>query len=156
MFYPIDMKLHYLVDSVRQDHALLCGELDVLKKAEGDDSPPSWQTLRDVCARLSVGLREHILREERLPATRGRSLGAAASEAMICPSIDHYSDYRYLQIITRHVTFDNRPFLLNNRYHLLTDFLRGLRHHMDEQEAEFFPIIEPAMAHVGAGVVWNK
>ena len=126
------------MDCLRQDHAALCGELAVLKMAEGDDSPPTWQTLRDVCARLTLGLREHMLREERLLITRDHSLGAAESEAMSRPSIDHYSDYRYLQVITRHVTSESRPFLLNNRYRLLTDFLHGLHRHMDEQEAEFF------------------
>jgi hypothetical protein len=144
------MELTYLMDSVRQDHALLCGELDVLKNAEGDDSPPSWQTLRDACKRLSMGLREHMLREERLLATRGRSLGAAASEALAHPSSDHYNDYRYLQVITRYVTSENRPFLLNNRYHLLTDFLRGLRCHMNTQESELSTALEPATVYVVA------
>jgi len=121
--YHIDMELIHLVDGLRRDHAVLCGELAVLKKAEGDDSPPSWQTLRDVCARLSLGLREHIRHEERMT---------------IEPSSDHYSDYRYLQVITGLIALENRPLLLNNRYHLLTGFLHGLHRHMDEQEAEFF------------------
>lgn len=116
-----------------------------MKKAEGDDSPPSWQTLRDVCARLSTGLRKHILREERLLGTRYRSVGVAASEATTRPLIGHQSDYRYLQVITRSIASENSPFLLNNRYHLLTSFLRGLHGHMDQQESELFPVIKQAM-----------
>ena len=147
MELQLNEDVSHLVDGLRQDHALLCGELAVLKKAEGDDSPPSWQTLRDVCARLSLVLCEHIRREERLLVTRSRSLGAAASEAMGRPSIDHYGDYRYLQVITRYIVSENRPFLLNNRYHLLTGFLHGLHRHMDKQEAELFPVIEQAIAN---------
>ena len=128
----------HLLDGLRHDHAVLCGELAVLKKAEGDDGPPSWQTLRDVCARLSIRLLEHMRREEQLLVTYHRSLGAAASEAMIPMSNDHYSDYRYLQVITGLLTLENRPLLLNNRYHLLTGFLHGLHRHMDEQEVELF------------------
>ncbi len=127
-----------LIDDVKQDHALLCGELDFLKKAEGNDSPPSWPVLQEICARLATGLREHIRWEKQLFPNH-RSLGAAALAGASCPSIDHYGDYRYLQVITRYIALENRPFLLNNRYHLLTDFLRGLRHHMDEQEAQLFP-----------------
>ena len=139
------MELH-LVDGLRQDHAVLRGELAVLKKAEGDDSPPSWQTLRDVCARLSLGLCEHMRREEQLLVNHNRSLGAAALDTTVPQSSDHYSDYRYLQVITRCIALEHRPFLLNSRYHLLTGFLHGLHRHMDKQEAELFPIMERAMA----------
>jgi len=128
-------------DGLRRDHALLCGELAVLKKAESGDGTQLWQTLRDVYARLSTGLLEHIRREERL-RTR--------------PSHDHCSDYRYLQVIERYISFENNPFLLNSRYHLLTGFIRGLRSHMDEQEVELFQVIEPGIAHEGAGAVWHK
>ncbi len=123
----------HLAGGLRHDHAVLCGELAVLKKAEGDDGPPSWQTLRDVCARLSIGLSEHIRHEERMTTQ---------------PSTDHYSDYRYLQVITGLMALENRPFLLNSRYHLLTGFLRGLHVHMDKQEAELFPVIEQAAEEI--------
>ncbi len=127
-----------LIDNLRQDHALLCGELVILKKIEDSHSRPSWQVLREICTRLSVRLREHIRWEKQL-LSHHRSLGAAAPEAMNRSSIDHYGDYRYLQVITRYITLENRPFLLNNRSRLLTDFLHGLRHHMDEQEAQLCP-----------------
>ncbi len=126
------------IDELKKDHALLCGELDVLKKAEGDNNAPSWQMLQEICARLSIGLRDHMRWEESL-LPNYRSLGAAALAQPRCPSIDHYGDYRYLQVITRYIALEDRPFLLNNRYHLLVDFLRGLRHHMDEQEAQLVP-----------------
>ncbi len=150
------MELTYLMDGVRRDHVILCGELAVLRQAENGDCPPSRQVLRDVCVRLTIGLREHILREERLLVTRGRSLGAAASEALAIPSSDHYSDYRYLQVITRHIISETRPFLLNNRHHLLTDFLRGLRCHMDAQEAELFPSVNTTMSRSVAESVLKK
>ncbi len=138
MSYDVDMELLHLpvnrigqldedtsrlADGLRQDHARLCGELAVLKKAESGDSANLWQILRDVCARLSTGLLEHIRHEERMT---------------IRLSVDHYSDYRYLQVITYHINLENRPPLLNNRYHLLTGFLRGLHCHMDKQEVELF------------------
>lgn len=136
----------HLTDSLRQDHALLRGELAVLEKAESHDSTHLWQTLRDVCARLSIGLFEHIQCEERLLVIRNRIREIASSEATVRPSIDHKSDYRYLQVITHFISLENGPLLLNSRYHLLTGFLRGLHGHMDKQEAEFFPVIEQAMA----------
>ena len=129
----------FTVESLRQDHALLCGELAVLEKAKSTEGSDLWQTLQDVCVRLSLGLREHIRREGQLLVTRNHSLGAAASEAMSRLLIDHYGDFRYLQVITRCVAIENRPFLLESRYQLLTDFLRGLHRHMDQQEAELFP-----------------
>jgi len=119
-----------LVDDLKQDHARLCGELAVLKAAESGETDFLAQTMRDVCARLSTGLNEHMLREERIPALHGRSLGAAAS-----PSMDHYNDFRYLQVITRYITSEKRPFLLCNRYQLLKSFVGGLKRHIEEQEA---------------------
>ncbi len=89
----------------------------MLKEAEGSSGPHLWQTLRDVCARLTIGLREHMRREGTQP------------------SHDHQSDYRHLQVITRYIEAENRPFLLNNRYQMLTNFIRGMHRHMDEQEA---------------------
>ena len=106
----------------------------MLKNAEGSDNASRWQTLRDVCARLSAGLREHMQREEKLSAPHGRSLGAAALETDSYFLNSHYGDYRYLQVIARYVTSEDRPFLLNNRYQLLTNFVRGLHRHIDEQE----------------------
>jgi hypothetical protein len=131
------------LDGLRQDHVLLCGELAVLKKAESYDSAHLWQTLRDVCARLSVGLLEHIRREERR---------VAASEAITRPSIDHYSDYRYLQVIKRYIIFEDRSFLLNNRYQLLKNFILGLHRHMDQQESALFPVIKRTMTYAEVGV----
>ena len=133
------MQLLRWVDSLRQDHALLCKELVVLEKAQSDESTPLWQTLRNVCSRLSTGLREHIQREEQLLRSYPRSLGAAASETMTWSSSPHYSDYRYLQAIMRYLTLETRPFLLNSRYQLLMDFLRTMQSHIRQQEAEFFP-----------------
>lgn len=146
----------HLLDDLRQDHELLYGELAALKKAENFDGPPLWQTLQKVCARLSVRLRDHMGREEPLlRVTHPHSLGAAASETMSWPVIDHYSDYRYLQVITRSIALENRPFLLNNRYHLLTDFISRLHHNMNKQETDLFPFIEQAMAGKTEKAIWN-
>jgi hypothetical protein len=125
------MELTYLADRVRQDHALICGELAILKEAENESGACSWQILQDVCSRLSLALLEHMRREDRMTTQ---------------PSKGHFSDYRYLQVITRHISSNNDPHLLNNRFKLLTGFLEGLHRHMDEQERDFFPVLEPAMA----------
>ncbi len=106
-----------LEEGIQQDHASFYGELAVLKKAEGGSIPHLWQTLREVCERLTIGLREHMERE-----------GTHVPH-------DHHSDFRYLQIITRFIISEDRPHLLNNRYQMLTNFIRGLHRHMDEQEA---------------------
>lgn len=144
-----------LMDDLKQDHERLCGELDVLRSAENDDGVLLRQTLRDVCARLSLGLLEHIRREERLLTTHGRSLGAAASEIMVQPLINHYGDYRYLQVITRHITLENRPFLLTGRYQLLESFILELQRHMDKQEEDYFPIVGRILARKVEEPAWN-
>jgi hypothetical protein len=129
------------IDIIRHDHACLGAELALLEAAENDNSVHLWKLLRAVCGRLSLALIEHIRREERLLVTYGRSVGAAAAESIIRPSVNHYNDYRYLQVISRHICVEARPFLLiNGRYELLRDFLREFQRHMQEQERELFPI----------------
>ncbi len=140
------------MDDLKENHALLCGELAVLKQAEYSGNVPLWQALQDVSARLSKGLLVHIQREAQW-FKQNRSLGAAARIVMAQTSIDHYNDYRYLQVITRYITLENRPFLINSRYRLLTDFIRGLRCHMDEQEAQLFPASELSLAYLTADTV---
>ena len=129
---------------LRRDHALLCGELDVLKRAQNEDSPYLWQTLREVCARLLVGLREHVFRQEQLLVSSGYSLGAFTTpDPIISPSNSYYGDYRYLQVITRCIALESRPFLLRSRYLLLTNFIIGLDLNTQKQAAEFFPELDP-------------
>lgn len=128
------MELLRLVDDLRQGHALLCGKLAVLKEAESYNITHFWHSLQSACARLTTGLLEHIRREERLLVTHHRSLGAANSETISRPSSRHYGDYRYLQVITRSISLESRPFLLNGRYQLFTDFLSGLQRNMDKDE----------------------
>ncbi|GEM_PF-2344694 len=151
-----DDAVSQLLDDLRQDHAQLCGGLGAVTGGESGHSTRSWQSLRDVCARLSTGLQEHIRREERLPLTRHRSLGAAAPEAMLRPSNCHYNHYRYLQVITRYITLGDRPLLLSNQYQLVQDFLNGLRRNMDQQEAELFPAIEQAATDTADEALWNR
>ncbi len=138
-------KLSRLIDNLRQDHRRLSGEIAVLEAEKNFDNIQSWKTLQVVCVRLSTGLFEHIQSETRLLVTRNHSLGAAASQMMSRPSIDHYGDYRYLQVISRSITSANNRLLLRNRYQMLQDFLGGLRDHMDQQEADLFPAIERMM-----------
>jgi hypothetical protein len=145
----------HLMDGLRQDHTRLCGELDVLKRAEISGGIHLWQPLRDVSERLFLGLGEHIRREDGLLVSHHHSVGAAAADAVILPSMVHFSDYRYLQVITRSIALEHRPFLLNSRYQLLKDFIGGLHRHMDEQETELFSVMEPSVAFTAGEEVWN-
>jgi hypothetical protein len=121
----------YPLDALRLDHDRLRAESDALTAAADYTPTLLLQTLRGICERLTVTLRAHIELEERL-------LGH--------PTLDHISDQKYLQVLTRHIASHGRPFLLNSRVQLLKQFLSGLGRHLDMQEAEMF---------CAAEAVWN-
>lgn len=119
---------------IQQDHTDLRAEIAAFGSVKRVLDTTAWEVLQTSCARVSKILLGHIKREKKYVISSGHALGADLLKKNVQTPADHYGDYRYLQVITRCVVLENRPFLLNSRYHMLVNFFKDLEKHMDRQE----------------------
>jgi hemerythrin-like domain-containing protein len=125
------------IERLERDHTILRSKLDVLEAALGM-GPRTWFVLREVCFTLARQLRDHIRREEALVASCRQALSASGLDRM---AVEHHDEPKLLGAI-------NRLFLKEQGQTLerigprLQELIRGLRQHMDEEEATMFPAIE--------------
>ena len=124
------------IDRLRRDHRVFRAKLDVLESALSM-GPDAWFVLREVCFTLSRQIQDHMRREEQLIAAAKDSLDSATVAHV---SLEHKDEPQHLRTI-------NQLFVTEEGYHLerirpeLTRLIEGLRHHMDEEEAELFPAL---------------
>lgn len=125
------------VERLRRDHALLRSKLDVLEAALGM-GPATWYVLREVCFTLARQLRDHIRREEELVAACREAIDPTALAEF---AVEHRDEPAHLRTINRLFLSESGQSLERIRP-ALTEVIRGLRRHMEEEERELFPILE--------------
>ncbi len=125
------------IERLKRDHAILRAKLNVLEAALSM-GPQTWFVLREISHTLARQLRDHVKREEALIAECRDTLGASL---VSCMQQEHRDESEHLRTI-------NRLFLqtTGNRVEevrpVLTTLIAGLRHHMEEEEQELFPMLE--------------
>ena len=129
------------VERLRRDHMILRSKLDVLESALRMGSE-AWFVLREVCFTLSRQLRDHITREEDLVAACRQVMNPKVLAEIV---VEHRDEPEHLRQINRVFVSESRHVLERIRP-ALTAVIHGLRHHMAEEEAELFPILERVLA----------
>lgn len=125
------------IERLKRDHAILRSKLSVLESAL-KMGPETWYVVREVCFTLARQLQDHIRREEALIA----ACRAALSEEVLARlSVEHHDEPQHLRTINRLFTRESRQTLEHIQPALL-EVIRGLRHHMEEEEASLFPTLE--------------
>jgi len=128
------------IERLKRDHKILRSKLDVLESAL-QLGPQTWFVLREVCFTLARQICDHMRREEELIAAARKALDPAVVAHV---SLQHDDEPQHLRTI-------NRLFIAEQGHSLeriqpeLSRLIVGLRHHMDEEEAELFPALERAL-----------
>lgn len=129
------------VERLRRDHKILRAKLDLLESALRIGAQ-TWFVLREVCFTLSRQLRDHIRREEELVAACRSAMNPKVLAEVV---VVHREEPQLLQTVNRlFVTEAGQSW--ERLRPLLTGVIEGLRRHMDEEEAELFPILERMLA----------
>lgn len=129
------------IERLRRDHVILRSKLDVLEAALGL-GPEAWFTLREMCFTLSRQLQDHIKREEDLVAACRNAMNPNVLAEVV---VEHKDEPAHLRAISRLFMTTTGHSLAQIRPALLT-VIEGLRHHMAEEEAELFPILERTLS----------
>ena len=159
------------VERLRRDHKILRAKLDVLDAALRME-PETWYVLREVCFTLARQLNDHIRREDDLVAACRKAMippppHSSGSGGMIPPPpqssgsggmnpkvlaevvIEHHDEPEHLRTINRLFVSEEGHSMARIRP-ALEAIITGLRHHMAEEEAELFPILERVLGEPAA------
>lgn len=134
------------VDRLRRDHQILRSKLSILESAL-TLGPEAWFVLREVCFTLSRQLRDHIKREEDLVAACRKAMTPAL---LAETAVEHKDEPALLRTVNR-LFLGDQDHLLERIAPAVREVIRGLRHHMDEEEAGLFPVLERTLAEQDAG-----
>ena len=129
------------IERLRRDHKILRAKLSVLESAL-QMGPETWYVLREVCFTLARQLRDHIRREEALVAACRKALTPKVLAEVV---VEHKDEPQHLRTINRLFTVEPTE-SLDHIEPALREVIHGLRHHMDEEERELFPVLERALA----------
>ena len=136
------------IDRLKRDHTILRTKLGMLE-AGLQMGPETWFVLREVCHTLALQLRDHIRREETLVAAYRAVLKKEALEHL---TVEHRDEPERLRTLSRLFVRESGQ-SLQQVAPVLKDVIQGLRHHMDEEEAEMFPALERMLASREAELV---
>ena len=128
------------LERLKRDHLILRSKLTVVESALRM-GPETWFILQEVCWTLARQLRDHIRREEALLIAGAMSVRGPVFARL---AVEHREEPEHLRAINR--LFAQEPG--GSIEHLrapLTRIIRGLRRHMDEEEAELFPALARAL-----------
>ena len=125
------------VERLKRDHGILRAKLSVLEGAL-QMGPETWFVLREVCHTLSRQLQDHIKREEELVRACKEAVTEAAWTHL---TVEHTDEPQWLRTVNR-LFIEKQGHSLAVITPVLTRFIHGLRAHMDEEEAELFPLLE--------------
>ena len=129
------------IERLRRDHAILRAKLNVVEAALRM-GPEVWYVLREVCFTLARQLRDHIRREEDLVAACRSGMNPKVLAEIV---VEHRDEPEHLRAINR-LFLAERSHSLERLRPALEEVIRRLRHHMAEEEAELFPILERTLA----------
>ena len=129
------------VERLKRDHGILRSKLGVLETAL-KLGPETWFVLREMCHTLARQLRDHIRREEALVAACRSSM---TPESLRHVEVEHRDEPERLRMLNRLFIGESGESLERIRP-VLMEVVEGLRRHMDEEEAELFPILERVLA----------
>lgn len=135
------------IERLRRDHAILRSKLDVLESAL-KMGPEAWFVLREVSHTLAQQLRDHIRREEALVAV---CRSALREQALTHITVEHHDEPQRLRTLSRLFIKESGQ-SLRHIEPVLTEIIAGLRHHMEEEEQELFPVLEQVLAEQQAAV----
>lgn len=129
------------VERLRRDHAILRSKLDVLESAL-KMGPEAWFVLRELSHTLARQLRDHIRREEGLVAACRYAL---KEPALAHVTVEHRDEPERLRALNR-LFIKESGRSLEQVGPVLREVIDGLRHHMEEEEMELFPLLEQTLA----------
>ena len=129
------------LERLKRDHVILRAKLSVVEGAL-TMGPEMWFVLREVCHTLSCQLQDHIKREEELVRACKASL---TDEALSHLTVEHKDEPALLRTVNRLFIEDEGHSLVAIKP-ALTRLIDGLHAHMDEEEAELFPVLEQVLA----------
>lgn len=139
------------VERLRRDHVILRSKLDVLESAL-KMGPEAWFVLRELSHTLARQLRDHIRREEEMVAA---CRDALKEQALAHVTVDHRDEPERLRALNR--LFIKEPGRsLEQVGPVLREVIDGLRHHMEEEEMELFPVLEQTLAERQAEAVTDR
>ena len=125
------------VARLKRDHQLLRAKLTVLESAlaMGEEA---WFVLRELCHSLAGQLRDHIRREEALLAVSRVQIDDSLLARV---ALEHQDEPEHLRAVNRLFVHEPKRSFRTMRL-TLEAVIRGLREHMEEEEAQLFPAIE--------------
>lgn len=129
------------IDRLRRDHQILRSKLEVLEAALRLTPPTTWFILRELCYTLSRQLQDHIRREEQLIATCRATL---SPNVLAHTQLEHEDEPQLLRTV-HHLFVEEGGQALERVRAALNELTPRLRRHMDEEEADLFPVIEQAL-----------
>jgi hemerythrin-like domain-containing protein len=150
-----------VLDRLRYEHNLFRGQLNVFESlmAQG---PTDGAAIQQMSGALLKALRSHIRRETRLAVWGSRRLERFGAGELARFAIEHDPELEVLQVIRRccATRISGSLDALKPSAALLFTWWRR---HMDEQEAELFPLLERTLSAetVGApvpsgAVLWSR
>ncbi len=129
------------IERLKRDHVILRTKLNVLEGAL-QMGPETWFVLREVCHTLSRQLQDHIKREEALVRECRETL---TEDALMHLTVEHKDEPELLRTVNR-LFVEEQGYSLTVIKPALIRLVHGLRAHMDEEEAELFPVLDRVLA----------
>jgi iron-sulfur cluster repair protein YtfE (RIC family) len=125
------------VERLRRDHRILRAKLAALEGALRL-GPEAWFVLRELCFSLSRQLRHHMRREEGLV---WRCRQAMPPTVLAELAVEHKDEPVHLRTLNR-LFVSQEGHSLERIQPVLQETIQGLRHHMEEEERDLFPLFD--------------
>ena len=136
------------IERLKRDHGLLRSKLDIIERVLEMGSS-AWYVLHELSFTLARQLQDHLKREEALVVACRRYL---PPHVLAEVSSEHHDEPIHLRTIN-HLFISQAGHSLDRIRPILRDVIRGLRHHMGEEETHLFPLLErlltPQQALIG-------
>lgn len=139
------------IDRLKEDHDRVTSKIPILESAfaMGEEA---WFVIREVCFSVSTQLHTHIKHEEQLVVACRSVLGQLSLEELNRFDVTHHKEHRRLQIINWLLKGDP-CFSLDGIRSTCATAITTLHHHIEQQEAELFPLLERVLGPYE--IVWR-
>ena len=129
------------IERLKRDHQILRSKLDAVETVL-DMGSQGWYVLHELSFTLARQLQDHLKREEALLMACRRY---APPHVLAEVSVEHHDEPIHLRTIN-HLFVSQVGHSLDRIRPALRDVIRGLRHHMAEEETHLFPLLERLLA----------